>query len=289
MYLPDFDYHAPTTIAEIIVLLSRLGPKAKVISGGTDLMIKMKHGLLAPDALVSLKKLDQLKTIEHRPGVGVVIGARATHSDLINSTTLNEKYLSISETAHHMAANQVRNIGTIGGNICNAVPSADLPPILIALGARIKLVGTDGERTVSLEEFFVGPGKSVLGQNELLTEIMIPDQATTGSHYIKFSLRRSGALAVVGVAVAVTVAGDAINDARIALGAVAPTPMRALKAEEFIKGKKINDDLLAEAGVIASQECKPISDIRGSEEYRRDLVRVFTKRALRKAINEGHV
>ena len=289
MYLPDFDYYAPSSVEETSALLAELGPRAKVISGGTDLMVKMKHGLLAPEALVSLKRLEELRSIEHRPGIGVVIGARATHSDLMNSSLLNEKYLSISQTAHHMAANQVRNIGTIGGNLCNAVPSADLPPILIALGANVKLVGTAGERTVPLEQFFVGPGKTLMNQNEILTEIIIPDQATTGSHYIKFGLRRSGSLAVVGVAVAVTVAGDTIKEARISLGAVAPTPMRALGAEGYLAGQSIGDDVLAEAGAIASQECKPISDIRGSAEYRRNLVRVFTKRALRKAINEGHV
>lgn len=188
-----------------------------------------------------------------------------------------------------MAANQVRNVGTVGGNICNAVPSADLPPILIALGATIKLVGATGERTLPLEEFFTGPNRSVLAQDEILTEIVIPDQPATGSTYIKFGLRRSGALAVVGVAVAVTVAGDTITDARICLGAVAPTPLRAMEAENYLRGQKISDEVLAEAGVIAARECKPISDIRASAEYRRDMVRVFTKRALRKAINEGHV
>jgi len=249
----------------------------------------MKGGLVAPEILISLKKLVDLQKIEYVAGKGVVIGAQATHNDLVNSPILNDKYLSVSEAAHHMASNQIRNIGTVGGNLCNAVPSADLPPILIALGATIKLVGTKGERTMLLEDLFTGPMKTVIAQNEILTEIVIPDQASTGSTYIKFGLRRSGALAVVGIGVAVTVNGETITEVKITIGAAAPTPMRAREAEDFLRGKVISDELIAEAGVIAAKESKPISDIRGSAEYRRDLVRVFTKRALHKAIKEGHV
>jgi carbon-monoxide dehydrogenase medium subunit len=288
MYLPDFDYYAPESLAEACEALDRLGSKAKVLSGGTDVIPKMKSGLLSPEILISLKKLE-LKKIEYVAGKGVVIGAQATHNDLVNSLILNDKYLSVSEAAHHMASNQIRNIGTVGGNLCSAVPSADLPPILIALGATIKLVGSNGERMMLLEDFFTGPMKTVLAQNEILTEIVIPDQLSTGSNYIKFGLRRSGALAVVGVAVAVIVSGETITEAKIAIGAAAPTPMRAHEAEEFLRRKMISDELIAEASVMASKESKPISDIRGSAEYRRDLVRVFTKRALHKSIKEGHV
>ena len=289
MYLPDFDYYAPDSLAEACEALDRYSSKAKILSGGTDVLSKVKSGLLVPEVLISLKKLEELKKIEYVAEKGVVIGARATHNDLVNSTILNDKYLSVSEAAHHMASNQIRNIGTVGGNLCNAVPSADLPPILIALGATIKLVGSNGERMMLLEDFFTGPMKTVIAHNEILTEIVIPDQPSTGSNYIKFGLRRSGALAVVGIAVAVTVNGETMTEARIAIGAAAPTPMRARETEDFLRGKTISDELLAEAGVIASNESKPISDIRGSAEYRRDLVRVFTKRALHKAINEGHV
>lgn len=289
MYLPDFDYYSPDSLAETCEALDRFGSKAKILSGGTDVISRIKNGLMVPEILISLKNLEDLKKIDYVAGKGVVIGARATHNDLVNSTILNDKYLSVSEAAHHMASNQIRNIGTVGGNLCNAVPSADLPPILIALGATIKLVSSNGERIMLLEDFFTGPMKSVIAENEILTEIVIPDQPITGSNYIKFGLRQSGALAVVGVAVAVTVHGETITEARIAIGAAAPTPIRARAAEDFLRGKTISDELLAEAGVIASTESKPISDIRGSAEYRRDLVRVFTKRALRKAINEGHV
>lgn len=289
MYLPDFDYHAPESIDEAYRLLASFGSRAKVFAGGTDVLVKMKHDLLSPEVMISLKNISELRGIDYVRGRGVVIGSGTTHNELVNSPLLQEKYLSICETAHHMANNQVRNVGTIGGNIVNAVPSADLPPILIALGACVKLVGTSGEREAPLENFFTGPGKSIIKTDEILTEIVIPDQPTTGSNYIKFGLRKSGALAVVGVAAAVTTDGNIIREARIAMGAVAPTPMRAVMAEQLLKGREISDELLEEAGVCASGECKPISDIRGSEEYRRDMIRVFTGRALRKAITEGHV
>lgn len=288
MYLPDFEYYAPASLPEACGLLANLGSRAKVIAGGTDVLTKMKQDIMAPEVLVSLKNLIQLTDIFYEKGRGMIIGARATHNDLVNSTVLQEKYLSVCEAAHHMANNQVRNRGTVGGNIVNAVPSADLPPILIALGAVVKLVGTGGERTVPLEEFFTGPGKTELKQDELLTEILIPDHSFTGSTYMKFGLRRSGALAVVGVAAAVVMDGDVCRAARIVLGAVAPVPMRAKQAEELLKGKVVSDQLLEEVGVCAAGESKPIADIRGSVEYRKDMVRVFTKRALKKAIQEGH-
>lgn len=288
MYLPDFQYYSPQTLPEACSLLSQFGSKAKVLSGGTDLIVKMKQSLLEPEVLVSLQGLTKLKEIYYEQGKGVVIGARATHNELVNSTILNEKYLSVSEAAHQMANNQVRNLGTIAGNIVNAVPSADLPPILIALGATITLVGPKGERTLPLEDFFTGPGKTVIAVDEVVTQFVIPDQPTTGSKYFKFGLRRSGALAVVGIAAAVTMEGKTIRDARLVLGAVAPIPIRAKQAEAVLIGKDYSAELLAQAGVVAAQECKPIDDIRGSAEYRRDLVRVFTKRALETAITKGH-
>jgi len=289
VYLPDFEYYAPESVAEACQLLSQFGEKAKVLAGGTDLVVKMKNELLAPEVVVSVKNLEQLKKVEYVAGKGVRVGALCTHNDLVKSDVLKDKFASVANAAKQMANNQVRNRGTIAGNIVSAVPSADLPPILIALNATAKLVGAKGERTLAMEDVFTGPGKTVLANDEVLTEIFIPEQKMTGSNYIKFGLRKSGALAVVGVAVAVQVENGVIKDARVALGAVAATPVRAKKTEEFLKGKKVTDDVLAEAGVLASGECKPISDIRASAEYRTDLVRIFTKRALRKAVDEGHV
>ncbi len=289
MYIPDFEYHAPDTLTDTCMLLAALGDNVKVLGGGTDILHRMKLGHIAPLHLVSLKKLTELREIRYEAGHGIVIGALASHNDICNSDLFQKHYLSVSMAAHSMANNQVRNIGTIGGNIVNASPLADLPPILMALAATVKLVGADGERIVSLDDFFTGPGKSVIARDEVLTEIVIPDQATTGSTYIKFGLRKSGSLGVVSVAGAITVQDSVIRDARIVLSAVAPVPMRAKNAEALLKDKTVSADLLEQAASLAAAESRPISDLRGSAEYRRELVRVLTKRVLQKAIDKGHV
>ena len=284
MHLPDFNYYQPETIPDACEILARYGAKAKVLAGGTDMLPKMKQDLLAPEALVSLRGISGMSDIEYFPGRGVVIGARATPNEIVNSTVLNENFMSVSEAAHSMANNQIRNMGSIGGNIVNAVPSADLPPILIALGATVVLVGKEGSRTMELEEFITGPGRTMIAPDEILEAVVIPDQSTTGSAYFKFGLRASGALAVVGVAAAVTMQGGIAEEIRIVLGAVAPVPMRSKKAEAKLRGKKVTEKLISEAAQSAASECKPISDIRASEEYRREMVRVFTRRALLKAM-----
>jgi len=284
MYLPDFDYYCPNSVKEACEMLARFGPSAKVLAGGTDILSKMKQEMLAPRVLISLRNIERMDVIQYVPGRGVVIGARATHNDLVQSSILQKRYLSVCEAAHSLANNQVRNRGTIGGNLVNAVPSADLPPILISLKAAVTLVGRRSSRILVLDEFFSGPGQTAIGADEILTEITIPDQATTGSSYCKFGLRHSGALAVVGVAAAVTMKDSFAESVRITLGAVAPTPLRSEAAEKMLTGKIVTEDLIEEAGQCAARECRPISDIRGSEEYRREMVRVFTKRALRSAI-----
>ena len=289
MQMPDFDYHTPETVAEACTLLGELSGKVTVLAGGTDVMHKMKVGHLVPDHLVSLKNLADLRGIRYEAGRGIVIGALTTHNDIYNSSLLQERYLSLPMAAHTMANTQISNIGTIGGNITNASPLADLPPLLIALRAHVTLVGRSGSRSVLLEDFITGPGTTAIAADEILTEVISPDQQTTSSTYMKFGLRKSGALAVVGVAVAVTLQEGTITDARISLGAVAPVPMRAKMTEELLKGKTLSDGLLEQAAASAAAESRPISDLRGSEAYRRHLVGVLTKRALRKAIEEGHV
>jgi carbon-monoxide dehydrogenase medium subunit len=289
MYMPDFEYHAPKTLSDACVLLDELGEKAIVLGGGSDLLHKLKNGHLNPEHLVSLKHMAHLREVRHENGRGVVIGALVTPHGVYTSPLLQKHYLSLPMAAHEMGNPQVRNRGTVGGNICNASPLADLPPLLIALKASVKIVEYAGERVVPLEDFICGPGKTLIKRDEILTEVIIPDQPTTGSTYIKFGLRKSGALAVVGVAVSVTVQDGTLVDARIVMGAVAPVPMRARIAEDLLRGQKISDALLEQAADSAAAECKPITDLRGSAEYRREMIRVLTRRALRKAIDEGHV
>lgn len=289
MYIPDFEYHAPETLTDASLLLNELGQQAIVLGGGSDILHRLKNGHLQPEHLVSLKHIALLREIRHENGLGVVIGASVTPDEIYRSRLLQEKYLSLPMTAHEMGNPQVRNRGTIGGNICNASPLADLPPILIAFNASVTTVGNSGEQSFALEDFITGPGKTQILQDEILTEVIIPDQPATGSTYMKFGMRKSGALAMVGVAVSVMVEGNALIDARVVLGAVAPVPMRSKNAEGILIGQTISDKLLKQAAAAAAAECTPITDIRGSAEYRREMIRVLTRRALRKAIDEGHV
>jgi carbon-monoxide dehydrogenase medium subunit len=288
MLVPEFQYLVPETVAEACAFLGQYGEKARVLAGGSDLIVKMKAGLLKPSYLVSLKKLGELNGIRHERGVGVIIGARVTHNGLVASPVLRFLFPSVSAAAASMAGYQIRNVGTIGGNLVNAVPSADLPPILLALDTQVRRVSAAGERRLPLEEFFVGPGKTVLKAGEMLAELIIPEQATTGSNYIKFGLRKAEALAVVGVASAVTMADGTIKEARIALGAVAPVPMRARAAEDALRGQRPTPELLEKAGELAAAASRPITDIRGSAEYRRHMVAVLTRDSLQAAIEKGH-
>jgi len=291
VYLPDFDYYAPDSVEEVSTILTEY-EDAMILSGGSDVLIKMKNHVLAPKVLVSLRNVAEknpsMKSVEYVNGKGLVIGGACTHNSLVFSEVLHQKYRSVSNAAQRIANNQVRHTGTVAGNIINAVPSADIPPILIVLGATATFVSAKGSRTLPLEEVFLGPGETVIQRGEVLTELVIPDQAMTGSTYFKYALRKAGALATVGVAVAVQMDGAVVKDIRVAFSAVAPTPMRAPKVEAFMKGKEATDENLEAAAAIAFDECKPITDFRASEEYRRDLVGIFTKRAIRKAIAEGH-
>jgi carbon-monoxide dehydrogenase medium subunit len=288
MYMPDFEYHAPGTLTEACTLLAELGEKATVLAGGTDVLHKMKVGKLAPAHLVSLKRLDELREIRFESGRGIVMGALTSHNAIYTSPLLQQRYLSLPMAAHTMASNQICNMGTVGGNIVNGVPSADLPPILIALNASIRLVSVQGERSMALEEFFYGSAQTVIAPGEILADITIPDQPTTGSTYLKFGLRRSGALAVTGVAVSVVAEDDTLRDVRIVLASAAPTVMRAREAEEYLRGKKISDELLAEAGTLAAAASRPRT-ASAALPVSQEPGGVLTKRALRKAIDEGHV
>lgn len=288
MRLPKFEYLDPKTIEEACSLLSQHGDKARLIAGGTDLLIIMKHKEVTPEYLVGLKGIPNLDSID-ADAEGVRIGALATLRSIGDSAVVRERFPFLADIAGKMATHQIRNMGTIGGNICNAAPSADTAPSLICLGAKAKLVGPKKERIVAVEEFFTGPGETVLKAGEILTEIQVPNQpAHTGGAYLRLT-RLSVDLAVVGVAALVTLEGKGglCKEARIALGAVAPTPIRAKKAEGVITGKKIEDGLIEEAAQIASEEARPITDVRGSAPYRTDIVRVLTKRAIGQALEQA--
>ena len=282
MALPRFEYLAPQTVAEACSLLSQYGKAAKVIAGGTDLLVAMKERELTPQYLLALKRIADLDYIDYDDIDGLRIGALASTQSIASSAVIQDKFSFLANAAAQIGTPQIRNMGTIGGNLCNAAPSADTAPPLIALGAKVKLTSSKGERTVPLEEFFTGPGETVLQPNELLTEIQVPKPPPgTKGAYLKLFPRGAVDIATVGVAVRLTVGKDGTcSDAKIVLGAVAPTPMRTKRAEALILGRKLEDKIIEEAAQTASEEARPISDVRSSADYRREMVKVLIRRAI---------
>ena len=285
--LPKFNYLAPKTIEETLSLLSQYRGRAKVMAGGTDLVPKLKRReIKAPEYIIDLKWMPNLDYIKYEEDSGLKLGALTTIHALATSAIIQDKFGILFQAANSMACVQVRNRGTLAGNICNAVPSADTAPALLTLEAKVKLLSLKGERLVNVEDFFVSPGETVLNDDEILGEIQVPNlsQHSRGV-YLKLTPRRSMDLAIVGVAVVLIPDEGICKDIRIALGAVSPTPIRAKKAEAAIKGQTLHDDLVGKAARIAAEECHPISDHRASAEYRTEMVRVLVKRAIKKAIS----
>lgn len=280
-----FEYFKPGKIEDVFLLLNRYKEKAKPIAGGTDLLVQIKKGEVKPECLVDISGLSDLTHILS-DAEGIRIGALTTLRDLETSQLLKEKAYVLAEAAHMMAGIQVRNVATIGGNICRGVPSADIPPVLIALEAKAKIAAAEQERVIPLEEFFIGAGKTALNNNELLVEIIVPHQPPrTGTAFLKLG-RLSVDIALVNVAVKVSLEfdNDICEDVRIVMGAVAPIPMRARKAEEWLRGKNLETSRIEEVALVASAETKPISDVRSSANYRREMSRVLVKRGLEQAL-----
>lgn len=275
----------PSSIQEALSLLSEFGQKARVISGGTDVLMQIKHRESMPDYLISIGGISELDYITFDESSGLKIGALTKVAEVANSPVVKGKFNILAQAAGMLGTPAIRNQATLGGNFCNAAPSADTAPPLLVLGANVKIAGMKGEKVVPLENFFVGPGQTVLEPGHLVTEIQIPNPLPhSGGAYLKQKKRKGADLAVVGVAAWVVKAGEILKDVRIALGAVAPTPIRAKKAEEILRGKKWNDELLEKAGQAACGEAKPIDDVRGSADYRRKLVAVLTRRAVEEAV-----
>ena len=276
-----FEMYQPTTLQEASRLLKEKGPGGRFLAGGTDLVIAMKEKGLAPEYIVDLKRLPGLSGIRRNSDGSITIGALTTMREIETSKLLREKYPFLCQSAAEVGSIQIRNRATVGGNMSNATPSADVAPSLIALQAIAKVAGAGGERTVELEEFFLGPGRNALSPDEILTEITIPPTSPRlVGDYIKFSPREMMDLAYVGVAVVYSLNDKKCADVRIVLGAVAPTPIRAKKAEAALEGQILSVELAANVGAIAAEEAKPISDVRSSADYRRAMVGAMTKRAL---------
>jgi carbon-monoxide dehydrogenase medium subunit len=275
------DYFAPKSVSEALSLLARYGEHAKVIAGGTDVMVDIKYKE-EPGCLVNIKRIPGIGSIRENGG-GLRIGPLVTIRDIETSKLARERLPLLWESCHQFASLQIRNTATIGGNICRASPSGETLAPLLALDAKARLAFSDGERTEALSSFFHGPGKTSLGSEGILTEIEVPYPAN-GSRgvYLKHAVRGAMDIAMVGVAVLVTpdAAKNNIQDARIGLGAVAPTPIRAAKTEALLRGKPLTASLLKEAAALTASESSPISDQRSSGEYRRWIVEALVRRGL---------
>lgn len=277
------EFYQPASIAEACALMVEKGPGGRFLAGGTDLVIAIKEKGLSPRYLVDLKRIPGLRGIRVESDGTVRIGALTTMREVETSAAIRSRYPFLAQSAAEVGSIQIRNRATIGGNMANATPSADVAPGLLVLDARARIVGPGGERTIPLEEFFRGPGQTVLEPAEILAELILPPAPPgLSGEYIKFSPREMMDLAYVGVAVALVLEGEErrCRHARIALGAVAPTPLRARRAEDLVLGQPITAELAERAGLEAGLESKPISDVRASAAYRREMVRAMTKRAL---------
>ena len=282
----DFEYLAPKTLKEALTLLDKYQDECKVIAGGQSLLILMRQGLVTPQYLIDIKGISELSYIKSDTKKVVRIGALTTHRAIEKSPLMRDGFSVLAEMENRLASIQTRNWGSIGGNLCHADPAGDPAPVLIALNATLSTASVKGKRNMAVEDFCLDYFETALEPGELLTEIQVPAAPPhTGTAYSKFNVIESD-LATVGVAVSITLgSSDGIcQDARIALGASAPTPMRAKQAEAVLRGKRITDNLLKEAGEIASTEAEPISDIYASEEYRRELVKVLVKRVGKEAL-----
>lgn len=285
MLLPQFDYHEPQTLSEACDIMAEFGDKAKALAGGTDLLVNMKKKLISPQHVVCVDRLAEMKGIRTSGGT-VRIGAAEKVADIASSQEISQKVEAVSLGAQNLGSPLIRNLATIAGNLGSARPAADLPPSLMAYGAKVLLKSKNNEREVKVEELFKGPGETSIGPDELIQEILVPiPSGMYGAHYIKLGVRRALEISIVNVAAFVQLDQDGkhIREARVVLGAVAPTPIRALSAENLVKGESPSISLFEKAGEAAASDAKPIDDFRASAEYRRDMVAVLTKRALNTA------
>jgi carbon-monoxide dehydrogenase medium subunit len=290
--LPRMDYLKPTGLAEALDVLdeSRHG-RYLVYAGGTDVIPRLKARFInPPEVLLDLKGIRELDFITCDDHSGLRIGALATISSVVASESVRQRYPALLQGAASIASTHIQNRATLTGNLCSAVPSADSAPALLCLGARVICLSKGGERTAELDQFFLGPNATSLRPGEIVKEIHVPPaiEGTRGA-YLKLSPRSRMDLAVVGVAAVVRKDRGTFGDVRIGLGAVAPTPMRAVKAEQRLRGEAISEEAILEASTLAARECEPIDDHRASAAYRRMMVEVLVKRAIQQALMDiGH-
>lgn len=281
-----FEYRTPKSLKEVHATLKEFGSDAKLIAGGTSLVIMMRQRLVRPNCLVSLRSVRGLNSIEIHDG-GTRVGGLATHREVESSSLLRRRLPLLAETYHHVATIRVRNMATVGGGLAHADPNQDPPPTLIALGATVKATSADGSRVIPMDEFFTDYYETVLKPDEIVTEVFIPKMAANSAGaYLKFLPRTADDYATVSAAAVLTLdkTKRIINDVRIALGSVGVTPIRATAAEAILRGQPLKAEAFAEAGEKAKEAVDPVSDFRGSAAYKKEMAGVFVRRALEKAL-----
>jgi CO/xanthine dehydrogenase FAD-binding subunit len=278
----DFDLLQPKTLNDALDALAQNNAAIRPLGGGTDMIVDIRARRAQPDVLVALQNVNELRGVVRENG-HLRIGASVTIAEFLKHPLLTQ-YNALAQAASVFANPMIRNSATIAGNIGSASPAGDMLPPLLALDAQIELVRKDGARTMPLHEFFLGPRRTARNANELITSLQLPvSNASSATAFYKLGLRQADAISLVSVAVWLERDGEKIRDVRIALGAVAPRPMRALRAEEILRGQLFNETNLKEAARVAAEECAPIDDLRASAEYRRRMVNIYTRRMLEQA------
>ncbi|WZL73864.1 xanthine dehydrogenase family protein subunit M [Clostridiaceae bacterium 35-E11] len=284
--LHEFEYYAPNTKSEALELVAKLGDKAKILAGGTDLIIQMKEKLLEVDNIIDISGINELKGIQCEDGKGAVIGAMTTIEALEFSEELKNKYDALTYAAGELGSNQVRCMATIGGNCCNASPCADTVPSLCAYGGKVVISSKDGEKEMAVEDFILGNRKIALEAGEMITKFVLPEPtAKSACRYGYVGLRDAMEIDLASVAANITLAadGETIKDAKVVMGSVYFKPLVSQMIPDLLQGKKLTEDLLVNVGKAAQDEAKPISDVRASAEYRREVIDALARRIVKEA------
>ena len=281
-----FDYFAPATLPEAISLLQEYQGRAaaaKVLAGGTDLFLRMRHRATTPGAVIDIKRIPELAVLSSSDSAGLHIGAAVCHADVVRHEAVRQSYGALAEAASWVGSQQTRHRGTVVGNLCNASPAADTAPALLAYRAVVRIAGPDGERDVPIERFFQGPGQTVLAPTEMVTAVVLPPPGAHGWGFLRRT-RTAIDIALVSSCAVVTASNGTCQDVSIGLGAVAPTPIRARQAEDALRGQQPTEALPRTVGQLAAAHCSPISDVRCSGDYRRSMVEVLTRRCVQSSL-----
>lgn len=278
----SFELLQPRSLQEALEIKKEYGDRAKVLAGGTDLLVLLKDRKLKAEVVMSLGKVSELNFVRSEGEGEVTLGSLVSHRDVATSRMIQQRFPDLAEACSQVGAAQIQNLGTVGGNLCNASPAADAAPPLLLMDALLTLASTRGERRVSIHDFFLGPRHTVLEPDEVLKEIFIPQSSgRRGATYLKLGRREAMEIAIVGVGVAIHLNGsdNLVSECRVAMGSVAPTPVRARAAEEILSNREVTNELIDEVAEVAAEAARPISDIRASAEYRLDMIRVLCRRA----------